>query len=356
MRLTIALGLSTAFLAACSSASFDMPAAPVTDSGNGSDAADVPLVPDEAGADAALAPCPTSPDEATFCVGVSLPTSRPGYGPSSGATSLGLDGAGVVFVYLFDKDPGASTTGGTAPIATLQYPPATKIGSEVHVDKDFPVRVSGSAPPGTYWISASFQDSKTARDAGLSALLPGDYVLAPTTLDKKAIYPKVTLEKGKAGTLEVLLKPRRRVDVNLSSAGLLPYTASGNPTIHGDGPVLFALYDGDLLAGTGKFVDVSYVPCATLPLKSGVPATTVSFGVTLDAQHEIFAELFDYEVPTTPDGSAQGTISTPLSGADVAVVTPVETSWIATADLKFTDIWSAYPATSDKPDPLHCAK
>jgi len=355
MRLHFALAIP--FLVACSSANFDLPPSPEADSGNGTDTASADTQtppPVDVGVDTAIGPCPTSPSEATFCVGVSLPVNRPGYGAGSGAVDLGIDGSGVVFVYLYDKDPGADTTGRTTPIAILQYPPETKIGSEANVDKDFPVRVTGSAPAGTYWVAASFQDSKAPRDAGLAALLPGDFQLVPVALDKKAIYPKVTLEKGKAGTLDVLLRPRRRIDAKLSSAGLLPYTASTNPTIHGDGPVLFALYDGDLLAGTGKFVDFAYVPCGVLPLKPGAPPSMVSFGAAIDAQHKLFGEIFDYEVPSTPDGTAPGTIAAPLTGTDVAIVTPVEKSWIATTDVKFTDVWSAYASTSDKTDTLHC--
>jgi hypothetical protein len=314
--------------------------------------------------DTSTDPCRDEPGVAKFCVDIELAQKEhPPYDGSSGSSALGIDGKGVVYVALFDKDPSgtiADRAVQVAPKAVLRYPPAERVGETADIDTDLPRTMVGSAPPGEYWVITAFQDSEAPRDG--RPVLPGDFVVVPgATSDGKTLYPKMTLVEGKAVSITQKLRPLRRVDVNLGVAPGLAAEAKANASIKGSGPVLFALYDGEWGAKP-TVLSAEFVPCQDFTLQGAVvPRKRLSFTTTVDGSHNLIAALFDYG-PTSEAGNEfpyRGTLITetnsnaPVPGS-VPKLAISTTSW--TSDASFVDLVGVHlPYTVSPPnDPLTC--
>lgn len=340
---------------ACSSSNFDVSTGSSEDAGD-----DGQQTSETSGGDGdvdgAVDPCAADPSSAKFCVDVALESkSHPGYGGAA-ASSLGIDGKGIVYVALFDTDPAAATgTTSPTPKAVLQYPPPEKIGAEADVDKDLPLTLAGSAPPGKYWAIGYFADSKATRGSGSDAILPGDYVIVPPldAMTKKVKWPTMTLSTGATARLDkpMKLRPVRRVDVALTETDSLRAQASANEMIHGDGPVMFALWDGSDLGGSATVVDAQYVKCVATKPKETNPPINVSFGTTVVDTHNITAILFDYNFDLK---SGSNLLSPTKTGAAPAVATVSlgADQWTANTTVYLDKV--IIPAPPATPDPLIC--
>jgi len=362
MKLGLLLLLGSAAVA-CSSGDFTVSAA--ADSGSDQDSTATDAAEDSSATDTAIDtaidPCAPEPGVAKFCVDVRLDhAEHPGYDAGSGAAALGIDGKGVVYVSLFDKDPAVDVAaGGTAPkpVAVLQYPPVDHVGAEATIDTDLtvsPITLSGRATPGTYWVITQFTDSKATRTTGEGGVLAGDFVIVPSVdpTTRKALYPKVTLTAGATGRVEQRLFPYRRIDVTLGVAAELASAAMANPNIHGDGPVLFAIYEGDISAKPPNILSVGSWPCAKMNPAHTPPSTVgASFGTTVDGMHKLFAILFDYKVDIAGRANLLVQTSDGIAGRPIPKVNISTTSWVSSAKADFIVDYDAYDPSAPPPMP-----
>jgi hypothetical protein len=362
MKLALSLLLGFAAIG-CSSADFAVSGDDGGGTGNDSSATDdTGGTGTEGGADTVVDPCAPEMGIAKFCVDVSLEhKDHPGYDATSGAGPLGIDGKGIVYVALYDKDPAADLMGGPAPTpkAVLQYPPAEHVTDEADIDKSLPLTLTGRAPAGTYWVITQFADSKAKRGVGEAGVLPGDFVIVPSVdaTTRRTEYPKLTLTDGTTGRSEQKLRPYRRVDVDLGAGPDVASQAMTNPTIHGDGPVLFAIYDGDFNAKPSpNILSVSLWPCAALKPSNNPPIrASASFGTTVDGEHNLFAVLFDYK--TDIKATTQGNIYTQTVSGMLAPIPKVNissTSWVSSTKTDVTAIYYPYDASAAVSDTLTC--
>ncbi len=350
-------------LSACSSSDFAV--APSDSASDGGGAGDSSAPGNDAAIDTAPAdPCAPEDGVAKFCVDVALEREEhPSYDASSGATGLGIDGNGIVYAYLYAKDPGASTGPKPSPVALLQYPPPEKIGQEVNVDTGLPLTLTGQAPPGEYWIVAGFQDNKTRPRTAEIPALAGDFVVVPgATREGNAIYPKMRLELGKTARAVAKLKPYREVSVSVRlTLGLNTEAGKPGSTIHGDGPILFAVYDGELSTdpSTATVLSADIRPCIDTMAGSISPGAKTVFGTTVDGEHKLLAALFDYQLPTEQDGPnpfpGVGTLLSPLVSSATLPIPKVNissSSWVSTAEVSLDSV--PFPSASTAPDPFTC--
>lgn len=331
--------------------------------GLGCSSGDISVAQADAGADAARddaapGPCVEELGVAKFCVDVGLIAPRPNYDGASLAGPLGIDGKGVLYVYLYDKDPSPATGDPArpgAPIATLRLPDPSKVGAEIALDKDVPTTLSGTAAPGTYWAVAVFQDNKTTtRPVDNGGLLPGDFLQVPTITGRKADYPKLVLEEGKVAKLGVTLRPYRQVVANLSTPTVseVHVKATANKTVHGDGPMIFLLYAGsvNVLDSSVQPLGISQVPCVALkPAEIAPPTPQVPFGTWAEGGLQVVGALVDYPGSSFP---TPGMITSDMSKPPVVQISP--SVWSTTVSLPMTTLLNPYAATSTVADPYVC--
>ncbi len=340
-RLSLAL-LVTAAASACSSGS-DFQVA--SDTGGADDAA----TSDSLGtgdADGAVDPCADEPGKAKFCVTVTAEVG-PGYS-STTASTLGLDGKGLLKVFLYDKDPSAGTaTAPVVPVATLRY---GAIGEKIAIDKLPVTLVDTVAKAGTYWVIGTFGDAD--RPESDSVAHPGDFVSVPETFDSKlkAVWSKLDVAKDKTTRHSLKLYPMRRLDLELRVASELGAAIrDGKYLANGDGPVLVILYDGTL-GGASQVIRWSDVtPCVpTRPKEVLATATTVSIVTPVVGAHSVFAGLLDFPGDTFPPRGMFLPDPTPIKvdikGAD----------WTASAVVRFTNVADPYLPGDPVVDALSC--
>lgn len=303
---------------------------------------------------AAPGPCAPEPGVAKYCVTLGLIAPRPNYDGASLASSLDIDGKGVLNVYLYDQDPSpatGSTTPAPQPVATLTLP--TKTGGEIDLAKDFPTTLAGTAVPKEYWVVAVFKDNKSAtRPTDNGGLYPGDFLQVPDIVGKKANFPKITLVEGQVAKLDLTLRPYRAITVNLSTSSDLHLRTSANATVHGDGPMLLLLYQGgaNVMDENVAPLSISTVPCVALKPSAPTPPTPrVSFGTWVEGGLQLVAALVDYPGATfpTPDMLTSDMLSPP-----VVQVSP--STWASTVAVAMTTLLNPYPASSSHPDPYVC--
>lgn len=355
LALSLLFGLC---VSACSSADFAVGPEDGATSGDDSIATDDTGSTSEAAVDAYVDPCAPEPGSAKFCIDVKLEHSEhPGYDAASGSPSLGIDGKGIVYVSLFDKDPALDAMGGPAPVpkAVLQFPPADHVGDEADIDKDLPLTMTGRAAAGTYWVITQFADSKATRGMGEAGVLPGDFVIVPNvnTSTRKAEYPKLTLTNGTTGRSEQKLRPYRRVDVDVGITAELATKAMTDPSIHGDGPALFAVYDGDFNIKTPTILSVATFPCLAIHPATIPPLrTNARFGTTVDGEHNLFAMIFDYTIDTKSGTKGNIYTQTVSSMGPIPKVNISATSWVSTATANFASVY--FPYDEGGTDSLTC--
>ncbi|GAC1352565.1 MAG: hypothetical protein NVS3B20_20950 [Polyangiales bacterium] len=336
MSFLVRAGLALALLLApvgCSSPDFSVTA-------NDASTSDVPRPSDAAD------PCPDIPGASRFCVTIKTEGSHPGYdSTSTGASALKIDGKGTLYVRLFDKDPAIIAGTPPAPVTTLQYPPD---GTEIDIDAAFPVTIAGTVAtgPGSYWVLATFQDNhEDARGLGQASILAGDFVQLPTVdSNKKASFPTVQIVAGTTAKKSVTLSAYYRVDVKFQTSFQLQKDAKDNPLIHGDGPIVYAVYDGGDIFSPGATVLSVDVGRCTNVFPSAIPPPPIagSFRTTANGMHSIAALLLDYDVYT--DGPpnpfpGRGTIfGTTMNGTlDVST-----SSWVSFATIIFQRVHKPY--------------
>lgn len=354
---TTSLGAAAVFVVAvasgCTSANFNV--AP----GGGGDGGDSAIsggdvLDDTPPAETPVDPCAPVAGVAKFCVKIAGAAAHPGYDSTSNADKLGVDGRGVVKVYLFSSDPGLKTPG-LLPAATITYPSS----GEISIDKDVPLTIDDAAPEGTYWFFVTFQDSTAPRGSGAEVASPGDFILVPTVEGEKEVFPQVTLTKGTTQSTDIpLLRPVRRVDADVVVGTKLHLDASANPNIHGDGPMQFLLYDGDLSGGfkTANFVDIAYSKDCINVNPKVAPTVPVSFGVAVDGSHKLFAALFDYAIPSSADYPGKGTMYTAAVGTEVPFINIGTTTWTTPVLVKLVadDAYGPTDTTPKEVPPFIC--
>ncbi len=314
----------------------------------GVDPGDAPV---DTAEDFATQPCTPTPGTATLCVTVhaDADSTFPGYGAFSGSGTVGADGTGFVQVYLFDKDPTEPKNGHVLPKVTLRYPPAA--GAKTTVDK-LPAELVGTAAAGAYWVYALFEDNDVdARGTGLLSTLPGDLV-TPLDILGPTLYPKMSLLMDQVQTLDIALRPLRKLSVNISAADSVIAMAQGNASIHGDGPASIFVYDGNMATGAPDMKDFGQINCMNLDLQNpSKPASvSVSIGVESTGTHSVFSSLYDYANPPIVGNLPAGTLSSSAMTAPQVTIDP--TQWLASADLEYVTVVNPNPAGTT--DPLHC--
>jgi hypothetical protein len=294
-RLLARIALATAVfasLASCSSTSLTVADPIATDAGT--DAPD---------------PCAATAGVAGFCVVINPAPAHPPYGDPT-ATSLDLDGQGFVTVALYNVDPVANPD--AAPVATLRYPPADQVGKTINVDTELATTLVGTvATPGSYWVVAIFQDNPVAR-SGATTTLPGDFLLTPSVdANEKLVFPSFNLSVGATAKLPITLQPYHEVDVTISPDPTVVVAAKANPTIHGNGPALLALYDGDVATGSPVLSESTSTGCIDLKLQTATPPANAigKFGAYVSGEHRALVALFDYTSTPFP---GKGTLLTPF--------------------------------------------
>jgi hypothetical protein len=343
----LVLALSIAAASACSSADLVV-ADPQDGGGTGTDTAGP-------GSDTAVDPCAVVDGVAKFCLTVDRVATHPSYDRSTGAEGLGIDGKGIFKIYLFKEDPGPAIATGKVidPIGILDYPGGD---AEVSIDS-MPITIAGASLPQRSWFIVVFQDSKAARTASGTGTLAGDFVLLPKVgEDKVTHYPDVTLVNGTTQTVHVELKPLRTVSAAMSPSAELVTRQKANPTIHGDGPLAFLMFDGDLASATPSILDVSFIDCVDF-FKATTFPLNVSFTTTTEGSHNLLAVLFDYDYPPPKDFPGKGNIFSPTADAGptaprLAKVNVSAGTWTASTEvtLAFVDAY-----TTERPiDPHVC--
>lgn len=344
-RLGVALLLS--FVASACSSGSDFQVA--SDTGATDDAATTDsLVTGDVDADTATDPCANEPGKAKFCVTV---TAEAGPGYAAGAAStLGIDGKGLLKVYLYDKDPGTnSATTPVVPVATLRY---GAIGEKIAIDKLPVTLVDTVAKPGTYWAIGVFGDAD--RPESDTQARAGDFVSVPTAFDgkAKALWPKLELSAGKTTRQELKLYPMRRLDLEVRVAtDVSNAIRDGKFLANGDGPVVVLLYDGVFGEVSQVLRWAEVLPCAaTYPKDPLAKPVKVSVVTPIVGPHNLFVGLVDYAGADFP---ARGTFVCD-GGASPPKVDLKPTDWIATAPARLTSILDPYYPTDPVVDTLTC--
>ena len=321
---------------ACTSANFNTaPAGPAEDTGT--------APADSTGTDGSTDPCAPIKDIAKFCVNVAKVDTHPGYDSASGKDALGIDGVGTLKVYLYNEDPGDATRKTPIkPIVTIPYPSG---GATIGIDKDLPLSVADSAPEGHYWFTVVFEDNDAAARPDTYAAVPGDFIAVPPVVDNKLMFPEVTLVKGETKPIPVTLKPFRQVAATVQASAALVAIAKVRTEIHGDGPMAFVVYRGDLGTPSATYFDLAYTHCIDLKPRIG-ETIPVSFGTILaEGNYKVLAALFDYDYPSPTGGKndfpGKGTIVSPLADGPVAKVPIIAispTRWLTTINVDMVDV------------------
>ncbi len=320
------------------------------------DTAIVDSAPADVPPEATPLPCTPTPGMGTLCLTVSVDSAAnvPGYSAFTGAGTLGIDGQGFLLAYLFDKDPADPSNGHVLPSATIRFPTLT--GSQITIDS-LPAQVVGTAAPGTYYMFAFFEDNDSAsRGTGLLATLPGDFIMKTIQGPNGVTYPQVTLTAGQVTMAQGLIDPLRQLVLNVHADQTLLSAAANNPAVHGDGPAAFFVYDGDITGSNITMLDVGQAACIDLKLQTGAVAVSASFGVLSTGSHNLFGNLYDYNLPTITNPLTSGTIISPFqSNGGSGNGTPVTidpTTWSSNGDEPMDSVWQAL--TGSVTDPLHC--
>jgi len=350
-RLLVALATVAVF--GCSSGNFEV--AP----GSGTDAA----VPDTSGTDANVdsAPpseCADTPGVAKVCVTLKVDPTHPGYDGPSGAGSIGLDGKGYAWVGIYDQDPLVPKKATPPPIASLRSPTAT---ADLALEK-LPITLSTTIAkgPGTYWIVAQFLDNAVSpRTPGPDQIAVGDYALIPgiDSTTKLPAYPTIKVESGKTTIANFTLSPYYGLRVAVSASKELRAEAVLNPEIHGDGPIAFLFYDGDL--GTKPvFIGSDVTPCVNLALRAPVVATkSVLIRSAANGMHKLLSVLIDYDLWGSDSSSnefpGRGGIAAGLAGDLTA---DIRTNvWISDTAISFpAPVYKPYKPTDTGTDKFAC--
>jgi hypothetical protein len=337
----------------CSSSDFSVNPNNTEDSSTSSETGDTDITTNDSTAmdsvpvDTKPDPCAPDPAKAKFCITVSKGADHPAY-TTEEATRLKLDGKGRVYVFVYDKDPYEFKD--AVPVATIPYPPDTDVGAEVNIDADFPLTIIGSvATPGTYTVVALFTDSTIMRTKGAGGVLAGDFVSIPTVTGMKLTYPTMALSIGKTATVPMALRPVRSVTMTLTpSAGL----KDKGPTVHGDGPVLFALTDDLALSGTTKWLHFETGGCADVDIDAFAPRSQdVTFNTLVEGAHNVFAAIFDYSA-TDPGFPGRGTLISPQATGTLPKVDIKKENWTAKVSVPLIDL--AYGVETVAADKLTC--
>ncbi len=331
----------------CPSSEFNVAEA---DAAQNSDASTDGVASDGPGGDSAPGPCDPEADKAKFCIEVKLAKSEhPPYTTPSGAVALGLDGIGRVYIALWDVDIAALPPGTPTPTPKQVIPFPSESGT-LNVDSELPVTIAGSAPPGTYTVVGVFADNLTAtRPQG--AALAGDFVVLPTVSEGKLVLPKLTLAAGAVAKVTLPLYPNRRVTVKLGlSDGVVADAKLSPTTVHGDGPTMLALFDGDVDPKSFLGFDVS--PCVNSKIQSATlpPTMTLNYTTTVEGEHNAFVALFDYgSSPFPGKGSLTSANTSPYPRIAIN-----KDLWSASAVIDLVQIAGGAYTAPGPADPLTC--
>lgn len=307
----------------------------------------------DAPAETAVDPCVDEAGKAKFCLTINA-ESGPGY-TSDVAAKMGLDGKGLLRVYLYDKDPSLGTPSAPIPpVATLRY---GAIGEKVGIDK-LPVKIVDSvAKPGTYWVIGSFADADRAETDGEPR--PGDFLSQPLAYDTKgkASWLKLDVAMGKTTKETVKLYPMRRLDLELRlAASVVETIKAGKVQANGDGPVLVMVYDG-ILGGAGeKVLSGNLLPCVATNPKSGLTPTPVNLSLltAVTGKHNVFAGLVDFPGDGFPNRGTFLSDTSDAVGSTIPTVDLKSSDWSAAATVRLTSIYDPYLPTDPIVDTVVC--
>jgi len=293
--------------------------------------------------DGAIDPCAPKTGVATACLTFESKQAHPAYDVSTGADALGIDGSGVITLYIFDEDP-----------ADPQVPYASRLvlpldGAELKIDA-FPVTIPVPTTAGRHWLIAQFEDNKKTTRTGDNSYLAGDFITVPTRATTgKLVYPMFDAVIDQTVRATLPLQPLRRVNVDLRADATLRTTYS-TFAVNGDGPVAYVLFDG-AFNDTTPFLEFLSVACVSaMPLSTMPPLLKSGFTTVVTGTHNIVASLEDYDSVTR--FPTRGSLLSP-SDAMIPSITISPTAWTASASLKFVKVLNPYK-TGEKADEQRC--
>ncbi|MFI5302732.1 MAG: hypothetical protein ACHREM_31975 [Polyangiales bacterium] len=288
----------------------------------------------EAGSVDGGAPCPpsTTSGKAHLCVTVGVGT--PGPAAAIDATSLGIDGTGVLVVGLAGVASGPPTA--DTKYTAFAELPSVASGATLHV-ADLPKTVEIDVEPGTYYVAAAFRDSAPF-DRKTAAV--GDYVQPVLS---GAGLPTVTAIAGVGQSAPpITLAPVRGVDATFQLGAALSFPGSGA------GPLVARMTE----SGSTNVAALAAFECVDLAYAG---PKTVRLFLTSDASDfEVRAALFDYAKDLTDPGVLTwldpmatiasvpvGSICEGLKEKAVHVYLPPGQWLAAPVDVYLDDVWGA---------------
>jgi hypothetical protein len=354
VRAALVAALSfTSFVAGCTSAEFNTaPTGPGGDSSTPGEDAD-----GATGGDTAVDPCAPVTGIAKFCINVAKVGAHPDYTDGSGALTLGLDGRGKLRVYLYNEDPGdPARKTAPKPIVSIRYPSGD---GTLLVDTELPVAIADGAPEGHYWFTVVFEDNVDLPRPDTYAAVPGDYIVVPPVVDNRLVFPEVTLKKDETQAIPVSLKPLRQVAATVqASKTLVSLAKTTRPEIHGDGPLAFLVYKGNIGSPDATFFDLAYARCIDLGVKGLAETVPVSFGTILDeGKYNVLGVLFDYDYPPPTTAGiksefpGKGSIVSPYIDGPLGSVVVMDikaAQWLSTINVDMVDVPIAPGTTIEK--------
>lgn len=292
-------------------------------------------------ADTEKGACDPEPGVAKVCLTFKAPA-HPAYDVTTGAATHRIDGLGTIRIDVFDQDPSDPA----APyVQRVKLPLA---GGELKID-ELPTTWASEIGAGKHWIIAQFEDNKTLARTGENFYQAGDFVTVPTRAPNgRLVWPSFDAVVDQTARLELTLQPLRRVDVELQADASLRTTYK-DFAVNGDGPVTFALFDGELMPST-VYLELISVGChQAMPLTLMPPLLKTHFTTTVTGNHKILASLEDYD--NTSAFPTSGSLLTPDVMAPSMEIS--STSWTASHSAKFVKVLNPYRA-GEKVDALKC--
>lgn len=301
-------------------------------------------------------PCADIAGATKVCITVKADSAHPGYDSGgSRAGELGLDGKGKVWVGLYDKNPIVPDGPAPAPVAMLK--PAET--GEISLSK-LPLMLSGSVPKaGSYWVMAQFMDNvAVSRSPGPDAILIGDFASLPVldSATRAASYLKLNVDAGKTAKLTLDMKPYFGVRATTTAGSKLHDMALLNKAIHGDGPFLFLVFDGDLGTASGVLLSIDIVSkCTALhPEAFDLPKVPVVFRTPVNGKHKLLGIQVDYDGWSDSGGNPFPGRGALLGAAKDGTVDISTSSWLSEVEVVFDDVNKPYTVAAGGTDKYVC--
>lgn len=287
MRLGLACGVACLALVSCNGGAFT--SAPVASASP--DAAPSADAAGDAGA------CVSPDGNPVFCVTVSVAGGHPGYDGAAAPTELGIDGKGIVHLYVYDKSPFGTDGGGAKVVLQIPYPAD---GSEVSIDALPATFIAKPSAPGKYFFIAVFQDAKGSRE--FINARPGDFIspmVRPVAADVAA---------GQGANVALAIEAMRGIPLEVGVDRAALGVAANR--VKGYGPSVIATFDGAF--SLDNLQGFQYGPCLDV---QGTLHQYPVIATQLVGKHRVALFLSDYQ--SQAGFPAPGTLYNGKGGAEL---------------------------------------